>query len=285
MYNEYKEEKMTVYIDLYILTNLLLNFIILRIAKAIIKSESSNLRLFISSFIGSLFAILLLFPANEKITSFTGKFILSLIMTAISFSSKNIKTFFKALASFYFSSFIVGGCGFALYNLIETSEFFSIEKLLCITILLSYIILNAVYSVYKKHYKYDNLIHKLKINLKDKTAETLCYYDTGNNLQDPITATPVIITNIKTAKKLLPDDIIYALMHNTDIIKIYMSYCMRLKLRLIPYNTISGQGLILAFTPDKVYVDEKETKAIIGISCNLLSSENEYDAILNPKNI
>lgn len=276
---------MTVYIDQYIIINTILNFVILRITKSIIKSKSSNPRLLVSSIAGALFAILILFPQAKSVTGTFGKIIFSLILTAISFNSGNFKTFLKNLAVFYFVSFTIGGCGYALFNIFSGSQYLDTAKLLCVTVFLSYFILNIISSVYEKYFKYDNLIHKLTIIIGENTSETDCFYDTGNNLRDPISKTPVIVVNIKTVKNLLPESIIYELLHETDIVKIYFSYCMDIKLKLIPYHTISGNGFMLGFVPTKVLIDEKETNAIIGISSAVMTSDKSYSAVVNPQTI
>ena len=102
------------------------------------------------------------------------------------------------------------------------------------------------------------------INVGENTAETDCFYDTGNNLRDPVTKTPVIVVNISTIRNLLPKNIIYELLHNTDIIKIYFSYCTDIKLKLIPYHTVSDNGFMLGFVPTKVTIDEKINGEIQG---------------------
>ena len=276
---------MTVYIDQYIIVNTILNFVILRITKSIVKSKSSNPRLFISSIAGALFAILILFPQAKAITGTIGKIIFSLILTAISFNSKSFKAFLKNLSAFYFVSFTIGGCGYALFNIFYDSKYMDTAMLLCITVFLSYFILNLISSVYEKYFKYDNLIHKLKINVGENTAETDCFYDTGNNLRVPVTKTPVIVVNISTIRNLLPKNIIYELLHNTDIIKIYFSYCTDIKLKLIPYHTVSDNGFMLGFVPTKVTIDEKEINAIIGISSTVMTKDKKYNALVNPENI
>lgn len=276
---------MTVYLDEYIIINTILNFVILRITKSIIKSKSSNPRLFISSVAGALFAILILFPQTEAVNGILGKIIFSLILIAISFNSKSFKAFLKNLTVFYFVSFTIGGCGYALFNIFSRTKYLNTAKLLCITVFLSYLILNIISSVYEKYFRYDNLIHKLTIKVGENETETECFYDTGNNLRDPISKMPVIVVNIKTVKNLLPDGIIYELKHNTDIVKIYFSYCMDIKLKLIPYHTISGNGFIIGFVPTSVLIDNKEIHAIIGISSNHIACDKNYNAIVNPQTI
>lgn len=276
---------MTVYIDQYIVINVILNFVILRITKTIIKSKSSNPRLLVSSFAGAIFAILLLFPQTEFITNTMGKIIFSLILTAISFKSESLKAFLKNLVVFYFVSFTIGGCGYALLNIFNKSNYFDTARLLCITVFLSYIILSVISTVYEKYFRYDNLIHKIQIKVGEQETETDCFYDTGNNLYDPISKLPVIVVNIGTIKNLLPESIIYELLHGTDIVKIYFSYCMDIKLKLLPYHTVSDSGFMLGFVPTEIFIDGKETRAVIGISSTIMSSDKKYNAIVNPQTI
>lgn len=276
---------MTIYIDQYIIINTALNFVILRITKSIIKSNSSNPRLLVSSIAGAMFAILILFPQAKAVTGIFGKIIFSLILTAISFKSINFKAFLKNLTVFYFVSFTIGGCGYALYNIFNVSQYIDTATLLCITVFLSYFTLNIISSVYEKHFKYDKLIHKLTIKVGENEAETDCFYDTGNTLREPISKTPVIVVNVKTVKNLLPESIIYELLHNTDIVKIYFSYCMDVKLKLIPYHTIADNGFILGFVPTAVLIDGRETNAVIGISSAVIACDNSYNAIVNPETI
>ena len=276
---------MTVYIDQYILINTILNFVILRITKSIIKSKSSNPRLLASSVAGALFAILMLLPQVKPITNILGKIIFSLILTGISFKSSCFKVFLKNLAVFYLVSFTLGGCAYAFINLPGSETYIDSTKLLCITVFISYMILNVITHIYEKHFKNGNLIHKLSITLNDKFIETDCFYDTGNNLKEPLTKMPVIVTDIKTLESVLPERFVIDFSNNKDVLKIYALNYGNLKLKLIPYHTITDNGFILGFVPTKVLIDEKETKAIIGITALNVSKDKSYNAIVNPHTI
>ena len=276
---------MTVYIDQYILINTILNFVILRITKSIIESKSSNPRLLASSIAGALFAILMLFPQVKTITNILGKIIFSLILTGISFKSSCFKVFLKNLAVFYLVSFTLGGCAYAFINLPGSENYIDSTKLLCITVFISYMILNVITHIYEKHFKNGSLIHKLSITLNDKFIETDCFYDTGNNLKEPLTKMPVIVTDIKALESVLPERFVIDFSNNKDVLKLYALNYGNLKLKLIPYHTITDNGFILGFVPTKVLIDEKETKAIIGITALNVSKDKSYNAIVNPHTI
>lgn len=271
---------MTVYIDQYILINIIINFIILRLTKALIKSKTSNPRLWISSIIGSLFALLIFIP---KLNGIISRIIFSLILTGISFKSKNIKDFIKNIAIFYLVSFAVGGCGYALLNSFAMRNKSNTIMLLCTTVFISYFVLNTLSSIYEKHFKYDKLIHTMTIKHKNETIETDCFYDTGNNLQDPFSKKPVIVTDISAISEIIPKNIADSIKSGTDVADIYISNCTDTKFKLIPYHTISTDGFILGFVPQKILLDNNEVDAIIGISPTNIAYEKNYHAIANPQ--
>ena len=179
----------------------------------------------------------------------------------------------------------MGGCAYSIINIFGRTEFTDTAKLLCITVFLSYIILNVITSVYEKHFKYGNLVHSIVIGFNNREIETKCFYDTGNNLKDPVTKTPVIIINPDTAQQLLPENFYKKFLITKDVVALYISFFDKLNLKLIPYKTITEKGFIIGFVPTKVTIDGNNTKAIIGISSSTISKDKSYNAIVNPHTI
>lgn len=100
---------MTIYLDIVFLENLFMNYIILFATGTVLKLSPKILRTFISSVIGSTYAIVI-YVTNLKIYSnIFLKILLSFSMVYIAFGSKNIKSFFKQLIIFYLTSFTFGG--------------------------------------------------------------------------------------------------------------------------------------------------------------------------------
>ena len=63
-----------------------------------------------------------------------------------------------------------------------------------------------------------------------------------------------------------------------------MSYCY-FRIRIIPFNSLGGEGLIEGFLPDELYIDNIriEKQVYIGITNNIF--KNEVKSIFNYKNI
>lgn len=110
---------MTIYLDIIFLENLFMNYIILFATGIIVRVPPKIIRTFISSAIGSIYAIVSYMSILEIYSSLFLKIILSLTMVYIAFGSKNIKMFFKQLIIFYLTSFTFGGVAFAFLYFIS----------------------------------------------------------------------------------------------------------------------------------------------------------------------
>lgn len=133
-----------------------------------------------------------------------------------------------------------------------------------ISIMLTYLVLCQIVYYLKDKKKILGLSFDVEINTRYGCKNLKCFLDTGNNLKEPITKTPVIIVNCESLKefKFLDEEFIN-----------------------IRYSTVGGNyGEIKAFKPDSIILHrdkkEYEIKAFIGLIENKLSLEEEYEGLL-----
>lgn len=264
-------------------TNICFNFFILHITKIIIKSKSKNPRLLATSVIGAIYASLVFFPQTKYITGICGKIIFSLVLVCISFKSKSFIEYIRSLVAFYSVCFFFGGIGFLVMSIFYKSEKLNYAMLFCTTVVISYTVITFTSEIYEKHFKYDKIFHKLKITLDDKTVETICMYDTGNSLIDPITRLPVIVIETESAKDILPKSLSDEIISGINCVQIFLTFKTNFKLRLIPFKSVGGEGFLIGLKPDFVSIDDKEINAVIALSQKEISSDRTYNAILNPQ--
>ena len=93
---------MTVYLDIILLENLCMNFIILYATGFIIKGKIRYINLLISSSIGAVYAILVYMQIFEIYSNMITKIILSIAMIYVAFLPKGIKGLLKYLLIFYY---------------------------------------------------------------------------------------------------------------------------------------------------------------------------------------
>ena len=105
---------MTVYIDIILLENLCMNYIILFATAYIMKLKISHIRLVASSGIGAIYSIMLYMQILPIYSNLIMKIVLSIAMVYIAYMPRNIKNIVKQLIIFYLTSFTFGGVAFAL---------------------------------------------------------------------------------------------------------------------------------------------------------------------------
>ena len=91
---------MTIYLDIVLFENIFLNFIILLSTAIISKSQIKIIRIFISSFIGGLFAILNYIININWLFTIILKVMISIVMIKIAFNKSNFKKILKQLMFF-----------------------------------------------------------------------------------------------------------------------------------------------------------------------------------------
>ena len=253
---------MKVYLDVIFFTNFIFDFIILLSISLILKRNTKIYRLLFGSLIGSL-TLLILFIRMNNIELIIYKFIVSIIMITAAFGYKNHKYFFKNIYHMYLISMILGGFLTFVNNCLSNySEGFlfinnNIKINIFISILLSIILLigyikqvKSLKTNYSKYYKVDIYINNKIITLN-------AFLDTGNKLIDPYNRRPIIL--VKNEKI------------NMD------------KYILVPYTTVSGNGLLKCIKADKIYIENigYRNKFLIGLTNNI--NIDGVECILNER--
>lgn len=117
-----------------------------------------------------------------------------------------------------------------------------------------------------KNIKEKKRLHRLRIIKNKKYVDITAIFDSGNMLTEPISGLGVIVADKCVAKELNINEAVNA------------------GIRIIPYKTISGSGVMTAFLADEVIIDNQAPqKFYIGISPVKLSSSDEYSALIGYK--
>lgn len=213
---------MKIYIDLFFLFNVIMDFMIILGTSIILKRNSNLIRIIISSLIGG-FSSILLFGNINKILI---EVISIIVMMLISFGYKGIKYVLRNIFYMYLLSTLIGGIIY-LFN-VKVSNNIIINYFIIIVIsslvLILYIKENRkIKNIYNNYYKVD-------IYFKDKSKISVVgFIDTGNNLYDPYKNRPIILLSNKYIRE---DNYI-----------------------LVPYYTMSGEGLLKCIKPDIIFID------------------------------
>ncbi|MBM7701781.1 sigma-E processing peptidase SpoIIGA [Metabacillus iocasae] len=294
-----------VYLDVIWLLNFGLDAILLMLCGTILKRSFKWWRLGLGAFIGSLIVLLMFTPFSSIMLHPFVKILFSILMVLTTFGYKRLRFFLENALTFYFATFVVGGGLMGMHFLFE-DQFLSFEGVVTSTtasfgdpvswlfVVIGFPIL-AYFSKYRiddlrmKNITFDQLV-KVEITLNKEVISLIGLIDSGNQLVDPLTKTPVMIMTADSVKDILPASIlemsknVQSFSHNQEIDNEWYS-----KIRFVPYRSVGhANQLLLAIKPDKVKVERQTDsihiqKVLIGISHTQLSAENQYQCIVHPK--
>ena len=233
---------MKIYIDLFFLFNVIMDFMIILGTSIILKRNSNLIRIIISSLIGGLSSILLFGNINKILI----EVISIIVMMLISFGYKGIRYLINNILYMYILSTLLGGIIYLFNIKVSNSMFLTylIIIVISIEIMILYIKENKkMRSIYNNYYKVD-------IYFKDKSKISVVgFIDTGNNLYDPYKKRPIILLSNKYIRE---DNYI-----------------------LVPYYTMSGEGLLKCIKPDIIFIDG------IGYKGNVLVGFSESPKLID----
>ena len=258
---------MTIYVDVVLLENLCMNYIILFGTGYILKLKIKHLRILASSLVGAIYAILAyagIFPMYANILV---KVVLSICMVYIAFYPKNIKGMAKELIVFYLVSFALGGCTFALLYIVKPQDIFMKNgvyigtypiKIALLGGIVGFVITYVAFKIVKTKMSRNELLYDIKIKINGNELTTKVLLDTGNMLKDPISNNPVILIEKKMLYDILPKEIL----ENTSNMlggdfkeSDTLSNEYRTRLRIIPFTSVGKQnGMMLGVKADEVIV-------------------------------
>jgi len=109
-----------IYLDIVLLENFIMNYIILFSTAIISKSKVKYWKIVVASLIAGLYSILNYLWTFGNLESLLVKFLISVMIVLIGFESRKLKVIFKHLILFYLVSFTFGGISFMLLFLINT---------------------------------------------------------------------------------------------------------------------------------------------------------------------
>ena len=290
---------MTIYIDIIIVENLIMNYIILYATALISKSKISHLRIFLASLIGAIYAITEYISKLDIYSNMLMKVILSIIIIIVAFYPQNVKKLCKQLVLFYLTTFTFGGIATYLIYVLKPQNIVIkngvyvgtyVLKVIFIGAIVGTIILIISFKLAKNKITKKDMFCKVKIKLNAKEVTLDAMVDTGNMLKEPLTGNPVVVVEKTSLYDLIPKEIL----NNTESIlggdfekipeNIKEEYISRLK--IIPFSSLGKQnGMLLGIKPEKLEVineqnEEQKNNVIIGIYNKSLTKRGEYKALI-----
>ncbi|WP_159883970.1 sigma-E processing peptidase SpoIIGA [Paenibacillus puerhi] len=294
---------MVVYLDIIFLMNVLIDGALMWTTAWSRKLRFRFWRLLLAAMIGGSYAIFLFFPPLGFLYTFLVKFLFSLIMLWTAFGFGGLQHFMRNLGMFYMVNFVaagvVVGCMYVRQSADELLNGILLGRgltgtltLIAVGIPLAVWITRTVIRAMKR--KQELLTHTAKVDVHIDSVASSCMglIDTGNQLYDPLTRTPVMVMEASQWGEWIPETWMDKI-RRAEVDQIVSSigtdsFIWQDRLRLVPYRGVNrGTQFMLALKPDKVVITteqgQTETfKVLIGLDGGRLSSDNAYQAIIHP---
>lgn len=265
---------MTVYVDILVVLNTLVNYFLLLAVKRITRESTSRLRILLGAAAGGL-SSLLIFIEQLGVLMTLLKIAVSLVMVLISFKITSLKAYLKNTVWLFLISFVFGGLMFAVYMFTDVKTMLYTNGIVYFQIDMTFLIVCSVLSygaISLITYFTDKKAPRSKeyyvtVGKNGRSVSLTALMDTGNNLREPFSGYPVIMADKAVFKELLGKDVSIDCMTEAD------------GLRLIPVSTVSGGAVVKAFRPDTFKSGNYITDRVY--IAESLTHIDEYKIILN----
>jgi stage II sporulation protein GA (sporulation sigma-E factor processing peptidase) len=286
-----------VYVDMLFLINFVMDFVVLWAAARLAQVRASLWRLALAAVLGALYSVLVLLPVFENLSRMEMKFFVSLGMAVIAYYPLPWKKFGQAVLYFYFVAFTMGGAVLGFMYFSSSSSLIANLPLhylwLAVALITAGVLGKYGIAYIKKNLLQDLLKVPVEICIHGKSFKVTGLVDTGNQLLDPLTRSPVVIVEYSVLKPYLPLELKNIIDKNGDVdlaklTEVVPAEGNTLSVRLIPFTTIGKRhGMLVGFRPDKITVftgDQQicKTDVVIGIYNRRLSPQGSYRALLHP---
>lgn len=257
---------MTVYVDVLLLINTLVNYFMLLGVKIITRTETKRTRLVLGALAGGLSALTVFLNIGFAVALI--KILTAALMVCISFPFISAKAYFKKCVWLFMISAIFSGVCLAVYLIFDTdlmiysngTVYFDIDiTFLTACTVISYAVISLILRFIDKKTP-EKQYYPITLISGGEQVTLRGFLDTGNNLKEPFSFAPVIVTNEEIYKKLRSES--------------------KNKERIIPVSTVNGDGIMTAFKLDGAVFTEKEIHNIY-LGCGQ-SIPQDCDVLLCP---
>ncbi|MEE0839105.1 MAG: sigma-E processing peptidase SpoIIGA [Acutalibacteraceae bacterium] len=262
---------MTVYADVLILLNAVIDYLIISLTSHITDTYIKTFRVVVAAFVGSLFSLLIFLPEMFALLQLIILLLSSALIVFVAFGIKNKKSYIKNFFAYAMVNVIFSGLMVLFWILVKprgmilnnSFVYFQISPLeFIISSCVFYVIIRLVQSILKKRERYAKRCN-IKLDNNGKTVYIKTIVDTGNSLTDPYSNRPVIITDKDTAEMIFDN-----LEEQPKL--------------LLPVHSVIGEGLIPAYSLKNATVENIRVTSVL-IAVTDKKFDGDYSGIVSPE--
>ncbi|MCY7563109.1 sigma-E processing peptidase SpoIIGA [Bacillus safensis] len=297
---------MVIYLDVIWLLNFCFDLLLLLLTAFILKRQVKKRRYMLGALIGSSIVLLLFTPFAMFVSHPLGKLLFSVLIVLATFGFQRFRSFFQNLFAFYFVTFLMGGGMIGVHSFLQTNTVIQDGLLISqndgfgdpISWLFVLTGFPAIWLFSKKRLgevgakkrQFDEQV-LAEIHIHGEIIRLKGLVDSGNQLYDPMTKTPVMIVQADQLMSICGEPFIELMKqsHPVEVMqKLDNQFPLLDRLRLVPYRAVGhDHGFLLCLKPDTVIIYSKTqmiqpAKCFVGMSLSGLSADQEFQSIIHP---
>ena len=276
---------------------MIINFMLLKISERLSGYIVKKKRTFFGALLGAFYSLIIFAPNINTIILMLLKLLFAMTIIAVTFGIKDVKKYIRCVILFFVSNILFAGAVIAFFIVLKPKGVFVNNSVIYFNfsavslILISvgvYIVINIVYYLIQRRGTYE-LRYNILIEYKGKSTVINGLIDTGCDLTEMFSRTPVCVCEFDSIKALLPRKMAEIIDSDISNMNKIVGSDFGKEMRLIPYHDVSGSGLMCAIKPDKfilmsgknhINVDD----VYVAITKRNLSN-GDYNCLINPLSI
>lgn len=275
-----------IYLDVLIVLNWFIDYLLVSLTARLLRLPTRRFRLVLGALVGGVSACQIVLAVPAAVSLLLHILSAALIML-IAFRWHSAKGFLREILVFFCMSALLSGVVTALWYLTGSEAvltrngviYFDISPLMLTAFsLISYSVIR-VYERLTRRYAPEKAEYVLTVDTGQGVCDCRALYDTGLHLREPFSGSPVIVVCRRALSPFLSD-----LPQELPPRGANATVCAARRMRLIPYKTVSGEGLLPAFSPRRVTLRKlgQPPRDITGVYVALSETldRGEYTALI-----
>ena len=295
---------MTVYVDEIFAVNMIMDWLILQTVGSLAQCGRNILRLTVASFLGAAYSIAIILCGIDFLRAVPVKIGYSVLMILIAYPFISFHQTGRLMAWFYLVSFVLGGASMAAMYLFGQPYMQTWSGIALIEIdfhlfwLAAGFGLTIIFAGMLRGRLLQDVTMKRQIvtaciRFDNRSVEIPLLADTGHCLTDPLSGKSILIAEQNKLIPLFPVTVQQLLqMHDVCCADMFIKLSehkeMNGRWRLIPYQTVGSQDIMLGFKADSVTLLYNKGKRVyrdilIGMQQHRFSGCESFQGLVPPE--
>ena len=296
---------MTLYADILFLVNFFMNAFVLWVLSKVVRMPRKTRWLLLGAGVMAfLYTLIIVVEPLRFVNVVLASVVILAAGVAVAFHPQGVKSILKLMVFAYIISFTVGGLGMALFFLTDlpyaiyfiASDLGAFSRtvswqLVLAGMAISYVIIKISLKMAERFTLKRQMLCNVHISIGENNCHFDALVDTGHNLREPLSQSPVIIVEFELLAPILPDCVknlfSQKLENDLTVLLSIREESFYNRIRMIPFTSLGrSNGMLIGFRPDSVKVEGGSSAPldiVIGIYNDKLCRDGRYRGLLSPE--